>query len=179
MVGRYVSKRDHASSFALPFVVLIIVPVLLLALSSDYSVGWESGLVVDLLLLPVAIMLIGSGLTLLAACIRLFSRIGQGTLAPWAPPRKLVVVGPYRRTRSPMISGVLMVLLGESILFSSLAILSWFVLAFILNHVYFIKSEEPGLLGRFGDDFRVYKKNVPRWIPRCTPWCPEGNGDGD
>jgi protein-S-isoprenylcysteine O-methyltransferase Ste14 len=49
-------------------------------------------------------------------------------------------------------------------------ILAWFLLAFGVNHVYFITSEEPGLYKRFGDEYLEYKKNVPRWIPRLTPW---------
>ncbi len=173
------SRCDHAFSFVLPFVVLIIVPAFLLVLSTDHSLGWEIDPVVNILLRLVGFTLIFSGVALLVVCIRLFSRIGQGTLAPWAPTRKLVVEGPYRRTRSPMISGVLIVLLGESILFSSLPILSWFLLAWAINHIYFIKSEEPALLARFGGDYRVYKENVPRWIPRRTPWYPETNHEGD
>ena len=173
------SRRDHALSFVLPFVVLIIVPVFLLVLSTDWSLGWEFDPLINILLTLAGFALVLSGVALLVVCIRLFSRIGQGTLAPWAPTEKFVVEGPYRRTRSPMISGVLIVLLGESILFSSLPIFSWFVLAWAINHIYFIKSEEPGLLVRFGDDYRVYKENVPRWIPRRTPWYPETNHGGD
>jgi protein-S-isoprenylcysteine O-methyltransferase Ste14 len=59
--------------------------------------------------------------------------------------------------------------LGESILFTSLTILVLFVFFWALNHIYFIFSEEPGLLARFGEDLRVYKENVPRWISRSEP----------
>jgi protein-S-isoprenylcysteine O-methyltransferase Ste14 len=109
----------------------------------------------------------------------MFSRIGEGTLAPWAPTKHIVVTGLYRHVRNPMISGVLIALLGEAILFSSFSIFLWFILASIVNHVYFIKSEEPGLLARFGDEYRVYWENVPRWIPRRTPWYPEYNQEDD
>jgi protein-S-isoprenylcysteine O-methyltransferase Ste14 len=98
-----------------------------------------------------------------------FLKTSDGTMAPWAPPKKLVVVGLYRHTRSPMISGVLLAVLGESILFTSLTILVLFVFFWALNHIYFIFSEEPGLLARFGEDLRVYKENVPRWISRSEP----------
>ena len=40
----------------------------------------------------------------------------------------------------------------------------------ILNTVYFIRDEEPALERRFGDNYRLYKANVPRWIPRWRPW---------
>ncbi|MFW9845075.1 MAG: methyltransferase family protein, partial [Candidatus Thorarchaeota archaeon] len=114
-----------------------------------------------------------SGLTLMAVTIRMFSKIGKGTLAPWAPTEKLVVDGLYSRTRSPMIMGVLIVLIGEVIVLSSLWILLWFAVFAIGNHFYFIRFEEPGLLDRFGDAYQTYKENVPRWIPRRKPWKPD------
>jgi protein-S-isoprenylcysteine O-methyltransferase Ste14 len=72
-----------------------------------------------------------------------------------------------------MITGVLAVLLGEALVFHSVPILAWFVVAFAINHVYFIAFEEPGLVERFGEEYLEYKKNVPRWIPRLRPWKPE------
>jgi protein-S-isoprenylcysteine O-methyltransferase Ste14 len=69
-----------------------------------------------------------------------------------------------------MISGVLMTLLGESVVFGSIGIFIWFLLFFIINHIYFIYSEEPGLERRFGQEYLEYKKNVPRWVPRLRPW---------
>jgi len=71
-----------------------------------------------------------------------------------------------------MILGVLFVLCGESILFTSSSIGIWAVLFFIINTVYFIFSEEPGLEKRFGMEYVEYKMHVPRWIPRIKPWYP-------
>ena len=69
-----------------------------------------------------------------------------------------------------MIAGVLFVVLGEAVLAASLPLLGLFALAVIVNAVYIPLSEEPGLAKRFGDDYPTYKQNVPRWIPRLTPW---------
>jgi protein-S-isoprenylcysteine O-methyltransferase Ste14 len=44
---------------------------------------------------------------------------------------------------------------------------------FAINHVYFLVSEEPGLVKRFGAEYREYAQHVPRWIPRITSWRPE------
>jgi len=77
-----------------------------------------------------------------------------------------VVFGPYRSVRNPMIGSALLVLLGESIAFGSIGIFAWFVLCFGANHLFFVFWEEPALEKRFGEEYRVYKKNVPRWIPR-------------
>ena len=123
------------------------------------------------------IPLIIAGLTILLATISMFSAIGKGTLAPWSPTQKLVVQGVYAYTRNPMISGVLTVLLGESFLFASTPIFLWFILFFVINNVYFSLSEEPGLLKRFGDEYAEYRKHVPRWIPRLTPWSPDDGSE--
>jgi protein-S-isoprenylcysteine O-methyltransferase Ste14 len=166
------SYRSQIVSFSLPFGVLIVIPTCLIVLSNDYVLGWGFD-PVDIFLLLLGISLIVFGAALLIVCIRMFARIGNGTLAPWAPTQNLVVGGLYRRARNPMISGVLIVILGESIFFSSLPIFVWFILALLVNHIYFIKSEEPGLIARFGDEYRNYMEHVPRWIPRRTPWYPE------
>ena len=110
------------------------------------------------------------GLVLMVATISLFMTVGKGTLAPWNPPQRLVVRGVYCHVRNLMISGVLLVVLGEAVLAASLPLLGLFALALIVNVVYIPLSEEPGLAKRFGDDYRTYKQNVPRWVPRLRPW---------
>ena len=85
--------------------------------------------------------------------------IEAGTVFPFA-------VGPYRYVRNPMISGVAVMLLGEALFHGSWVIGIWFGVFVYINHVYCILSEEPGLEKRFGESYRAYKKEVPRWIPR-------------
>src|SRR5215213_1969166 len=46
------------------------------------------------------------GFVVLMGCVRDFYVTGKGTLAPWAPPQKLVVVGLYKWSRNPMYLGV-------------------------------------------------------------------------
>jgi len=160
---------SQVKSFILPFTVLLIIPAAILW-ATGFKVGWGLGLPWDAVILLAGGLLMGTGMYFLSITIWLFINIGRGTLAPWSPTRKLVVIGPYRHVRNPMISGVLMTLLGESIVFGSLGILICFLLFFIINHIYFIYSEEPGLAKRFGDEYMTYKRNVPRWIPRLRPW---------
>jgi len=156
-------------SFILPFTVLLIIPAVILW-ATGFRIGWGLGLPWDAVIVLAGALLMGSGLYYLSITIWLFISIGRGTLAPWSPTSKLVVIGPYRHVRNPMISGVLMTLLGESIAFGSIGIFICFLLFFIINHIYFIYSEEPGLARRFGDEYLSYKRNVPRWIPRLRPW---------
>lgn len=111
-----------------------------------------------------------AGLSLMVWTTLLFATIGHGTLAPFDPPQKLVVRGVYMHVRNPMITGALSILLGEAVFFGSWWLLAWFGFALILNVFYIPLVEERGLAKRFGDDYLLYKRNVPRWIPRSTPW---------
>lgn len=162
--------RHLLSILLLPFTVVVLVPAALL----------RSSQAPDLVLAP-AIALLGSltgslllaaGLGLFAWSVVLFARVGRGTLAPWDPTRRLVAVGPYRLVRNPMISGVAAMLLGEFLLLRS-SVLGFWALAFIIvNHLYFLLSEEPGLRRRFGDEYEAYRKRVPRWLPRIRTTAP-------
>ncbi len=55
-------------------------------------------------------------------------------------------------------------------MFQSLPLAAWAALFAAANMVYIPLIEEPGLARRFGDDYRLYKNNVPRWLPRLMPW---------
>ena len=160
---------NQVKSFVLPFTALLIIPAAILW-ATGFRIGWGLGLPWDAVIVLAGTLLMGNGMYFLSITIWLFINIGKGTLAPWSPTKKLVVIGPYRHVRNPMISGVLMTLLGESAAFGSLGIFILFLLFFIINHIYFIYSEEPGLARRFGQEYLIYKQNVPRWIPRLRPW---------
>ncbi len=115
-------------------------------------------------------LLIALGVYLCWVTVSLFTDFGDGTPAPYAPPKKLVILGIYRHTRNPMMIGIWCVLLGESLLFASLPILFWFLFFFSACLVLIPLWEERDLENRFGEDYLIYKKNVPRWLPRFKPW---------
>ena len=155
----------------LPFMVTVVIPGTILFLTGPDTFDlWQSYPATRVALPILGGAFICLGLVLMVATIRLFVMVGKGTLAPWNPTQRLVVQGVYRHVRNPMISGVFFVLLGEAILAASLALLGWFVAFVVLNAVYIPLAEEPGLMKRFGEDYPAYKQNVPRWVPRLTPW---------
>jgi protein-S-isoprenylcysteine O-methyltransferase Ste14 len=155
----------------LPFTVAVVVPGVVLWLAGPDTFGlWQSAPAISVALSALVLLLIGLGLLLMVATIRLFVTVGKGTLAPWNPTRRLVVRGVYRHVRNPMISGVFLVLLGEAVLAASLRLFCWFVVFIIANTVYIPLAEEPGLVKRFGEEYEVYRRNVPRWVPRLRPW---------
>ena len=110
------------------------------------------------------------GLGFFTASLHRFASKGHGTLAPWDPPRELVVRGPYRYVRNPMISGVVLALFGESLVLLSLAHATWAGFFLALNLVYIPLFEEPQLARRFRAAYAEYCRHVPRVVPRLRPW---------
>jgi protein-S-isoprenylcysteine O-methyltransferase Ste14 len=157
------------SLILLPGTVTIFIPFVLVSLSS-FLFGPMTHLSNYVLVLISSSILIYIGLFLLGTTILLFIRIGQGTPAPWDPPKYLVVRGPYRYVRNPMILGVLLILLGEALMFWSVVLLAWTAVFLAANLVYFPLVEEKQLRRRFGAEYDEYAEQVPRWIPRLTPW---------
>ncbi len=156
----------------LPFTVAVVIPAVILYFSGTGRMALHRPAPWNVLMLVGAALLIGLGLALFVTTVRMFVQIGRGTLAPWNPPQRLVVVGIYRHVRNPMITGLLCVLLGEAVFFGSLSLLGWFGFVAALNLLYIPLVEEPRLKKRFGEDYARYKANVSRWIPRTTPWEP-------
>jgi protein-S-isoprenylcysteine O-methyltransferase Ste14 len=152
----------------LPFTVAVLVPVWIARRRGIAVAPGDSPGEVALQVLGAASLLVG--LVLFVASLRRFATEGQGTLAPWDPPRALVVRGPYRFVRNPMISGVLFVLFGEALFLLSPPHTLWATAFLVLNLVYIPLFEEPQLAQRFGEPYREYCRHVRRFLPRLRPW---------
>ena len=153
----------------LPANALVTIPGLILWLTADAGPPWRLA-PPDSPWFWAALVLMAGGLALMGWTMALFTRRGRGTPAPWDPPQKLVVAGVYQHVRNPMISGVITFLFGEALMCGSLALLAWALIFTLANVIYIPSFEEPGLEKRFGEDYRRYRANVPRWGPRLTPW---------
>jgi protein-S-isoprenylcysteine O-methyltransferase Ste14 len=112
-----------------------------------------------------ALVCIGVGAALLAACIFEFARSGRGTLSPLDPPRKLVVRGLYRYVRNPMYLSVTTIVLGEAMLTRSSALAIYWAIWFVAVNLFVIGYEEPTLRQTFGASYDEYTRRVGRWIP--------------
>jgi protein-S-isoprenylcysteine O-methyltransferase Ste14 len=75
-----------------------------------------------------------------------------------------------------MITGVAAMLVGEAVGLGLLRLGVWAALFVAVNHVYFVLSEEPGLVKRFGAEYERYRREVPRWLPRGSAWHSSGAG---
>jgi len=114
------------------------------------------------------VILIIVGLYIIWITVSLFTDYGKGTPAPYSPPKILVKIGIYGYVRNPMMIGVWFVLAGETSVFMCLEMLIWFFI-FFLGSIFVVTIwEERNLENKFGETYREYKKNVPRWIPQIN-----------
>lgn len=170
MAKNQLNTRALRSTIALPLVVLTAIPALILWWTGSFKPGWGLSGWSVLFSYLFGMLLTSVGLTLLVSTIRLFHDVGKGTLAPWDPPKHLVIEGPYRYVRNPMHSGVFITLYGEGLLFGSVPVLLFVTAVFIFHWFYIPLMEERWLSEKFGEKYQDYKRNVPPWIPRLRPW---------
>ena len=118
----------------------------------------------------VGMLLILAGLPGLVDSFARFALQGLGTPAPIAPTQNLVVTGLYRYVRNPIYVSVVGVILGQAILFGDWRLLIYGGLMWLAFHAFVMTYEEPVLAQRFGTQYADFRANVPRWIPRLSPW---------
>jgi len=106
------------------------------------------------------------GAALVLWCVTSFIRVGQGTPAPFDPPRRLVVTGPYRIVRNPMYIGAGLALAGATQFYASVELLAYLCLLFLVSHLFIVFYEESTLKRLFGEEYNAYCRAVGRWFPR-------------
>jgi protein-S-isoprenylcysteine O-methyltransferase Ste14 len=164
--------KHIAGIFALPVTVIIIIPALIVCLF-PFVIACEVQYITAISLLIAGTFLISLGFILLYSTIKLFIKEGDGIIAPWNPTEKLIITGFYSHVRNPMHIGVFLILTGESLIIGSLALILWALLFIVGNLIYIPAIEEQKLEERFEEEYLIYKRNVPRWIPRLSSWKPD------
>ena len=144
--------RSVLAFLALPTVVAFVVPWLLVSHTTRVR--------------TIALPILALGIVLLLWCVRDFYVAGQGTLAPWAPPKHLVTVGLYRVSRNPMYLAVLTILIGWAVAFGSVGLGIYAAMVAIAVHLRVVSYEEPWLARTFPDEWIAYRARVPRWLGR-------------
>jgi protein-S-isoprenylcysteine O-methyltransferase Ste14 len=109
-------------------------------------------------------MLLLLGIPGLLWCVWSFYTEGRGTLAPWSPPRHLVVTGLYRYSRNPMYVSVVLILWGWTAGFQSRALALYALAVMAVFHLRVVLGEEPWLARTHGDTWDRYRAAVPRWL---------------
>ena len=114
--------------------------------------------------------LLALGVTGLLDSFSRFAIQGIGTPAPVFPTRNLVVTGLYRYVRNPMYLAVVCAILGQGLILGNIQLLEYGGAVWILFHLFVLIYEEPTLRATFGSEYTTFCAEVPRWIPRLTPW---------
>lgn len=115
----------------------------------------------------VGMVIAAAGVALAAWCVLTFARAGRGTPAPFDPPRRLVVAGPYRFVRNPMYVGAGLALGGAALFYHSLVLVAYLLGLLVAAHLFVLFHEEPALQRSFGAAYTAYRASVPRWLPKA------------
>jgi len=99
-----------------------------------------------------------------------FAIQGIGTPAPVFPTQHLVVTGLYRYVRNPIYVSVVSTILGQGLIFGNIQLLEYGAGLWLFFHLAVLIHEEPTLRETFGSEYAAFCAEVPRWIPRFTPW---------
>jgi protein-S-isoprenylcysteine O-methyltransferase Ste14 len=117
----------------------------------------------------IGVVLIAAGALIYLWCAWDFAFAGKGTPAPIDPPKELVVRGLYKHVRNPMYLGVLSLVLGQALWFEAISLFIYAACVLLLFNAFVFLYEEPALSRKFGEAYRKYRSDVPRWIPRLSP----------
>lgn len=112
------------------------------------------------------IIVVVAGGVLALCCILTFALIGRGTPAPFDPPRKLVIRGPYRYVRSPMNLGAALSICGAALFYHSLPLFGYAGVFLLATHIFVVSYKEPALARAFGGEYEAYRARVGRWLAR-------------
>jgi protein-S-isoprenylcysteine O-methyltransferase Ste14 len=151
----------RAITYATLFIglVLVYVPELLLGSANARPVVIEAPQIVGMIITA-------AGAAIALSCMFTFAFVGRGTPAPFDPPRRLVIRGPYRFVRNPMYVGAILALLGVALFYGSLSILIYAGVFFLATLLFVVFYEEPTLRRTFGSDYETYCRRVSRWWPK-------------
>lgn len=161
-------------------VLAIIGSAVFLVLAPGFVAGlvpwWISHWHVKAALLGLSVLRFAGGALLalgIAGILDSFGRFaiqGIGTPAPVFPTRHLVVTGLYRYVRNPIYVAVVSAILGQGLILGNIQLLEYAGAVWLFFHLAVLIYEEPTLGATFGSEFATFCAEVPRWIPRFTPW---------
>jgi protein-S-isoprenylcysteine O-methyltransferase Ste14 len=151
-------------------IFLVIAPGTLAVYVPWYLTDWHFAPPLFPITRVLGAALIVAGLPILLDSFARFALQGLGTPAPVMPPKRLVVTGFYRYVRNPMYVAVTALIAGQGLLFGSVPVLEYGAIVWAGFFLFVVAYEEPALGDQFADEYKRYRANVRRWLPRITPW---------
>ena len=154
---------------------LVVAPGFVAGVVPWLLTGWDSSDALgDLAVVRLlGALLVAAGVGVLLEAFARFVLEGRGTPAPVAPTSRLVVGGLYRHVRNPMYLAVEAAILGQALLLGSAVLLAYSAAIGVAFLAFVRWYEEPTLARRYGEEYDAYRRAVPAWRPRLTPWRPE------
>ncbi len=155
LVGWMMLIKALVAFLLLPGIVVGLIPLLIVLYAPTHYDGFWWGRV------PFA-----CGCAILFICVKAFYTEGRGTLAHWNPPKKMITSGCYKYTRNPMYVGVILIIIGESLISGSLWLLGWLAILIVAFNLHIRLIEEPWLARSFPDEWSDYSRLTSRWWPK-------------
>jgi protein-S-isoprenylcysteine O-methyltransferase Ste14 len=154
-------KADNDSAHVkIPPPFILLFNVLLGALANW---AWPSPFISESLRWPLGAIFIAVGISLIISCSRLFKK-AQTKIEPWKTTSHIVTTGIYGRSRNPIYLSFILVGFGIAFSVNSLWIALMQISVVLLIQKFVIEKEERYLESKFGEEYRIYKCQVRRWI---------------
>jgi protein-S-isoprenylcysteine O-methyltransferase Ste14 len=166
----YASIVQRAAAIIGSAIFLVIAPGTLAVYVPWYLTHWHFASPLFPIARVLGAALIVAGLPILLDSFARFALQGLGTPAPVMPPERLVVTGFYRYVRNPIYVAVTALIAGQGLLFGSVTVLVYGAIVWAGFFLLVLAHEEPALGEQFADEYKRYRANVRRWLPRITPW---------
>lgn len=147
--------------FSLALILLVVVEVgiiLILGSWGRFDLGWWQKIIGALIFL--------GGLVLVWWSISIQYTLGKGTPFPKVATQKLITSGPYAYTRNPMTLGAFLLYLGIAVGMGSIPVMLLILIIFTALLTFIYKHETHELTERFGEEYQVYRKRTPFFIPK-------------
>lgn len=170
---RWLWLRQVITFLIAPIMMMLIIPQQIATSTNMRAPKFDSPGKIGLAIMGM--LMIVAGLVLFGWTVTLFHRVGRGTLGVGkvlGEPIHLVVRGPYRHVRNPMITAVVCILLAEAAITASGWLLVWAATFWSAQVIIIRFWEEPHLTELFDSEYTEFRRNVPAWIPRLSGWDP-------
>lgn len=165
--GRWVGLRSTLQTVSWLCTYLWFLPSLLFSLSAQsWQVLIENDLIANMTLLWPMLLPMG----LLAIALYQFAIEGEGTAFPFDPPLRLVKSGIYGYISNPMQLSICTLLAYWGYALQSVLVMMTALVALLLFVVFKDVCNGSCAIGKKDPLWSVYQANVPKWLPRRTPW---------
>jgi protein-S-isoprenylcysteine O-methyltransferase Ste14 len=152
--------------------VLVLVPSIIYIITSLFDNVYRFEIIQNSMIKWIIIII----LLVIGLIYGIWSVIIQNTVGEGGPveignieispkTKNLVVSGPYKNTRNPMLFGTFLIYLAYTLFINSITSVVLVCAIFVFMVTVVVKMEEKRLLKDFGNQYEEYRKKVSKFIP--------------